>query len=245
LKRARFGFLAFLLAVPSAAGPVTVPFVGCPSDGQVGPDPAPKGEPVPVTLDAKTASRLAFYQSKYDSGVLAPRGWHCANLEGSSGWFTIVAPEPLDPTVLLDPKKHPLTGPAIQISANNGGTSGRFEVAQLIARYFPQRRAFLRSVIAEGIEPASYFPSGAFKTDRLVSQRPNIVEYLTPPRRKGLGTKSRLVPSDLPIHAVAAVIGDADADWAGYVFSVRLPKNQEDLAPIILRWSERTYLETK
>jgi hypothetical protein len=244
--RASIFFAATILLFSSAvAAPVTVPFVGCPSDGQVGPDPAPKGKPVVVSLDAKTASRLAFYQSKYDSGVLAPRGWHCANLEGSSGWFTIVALEPLDPTVLLDPKKHPLQGPAIQISQNYGGTSGRFEVAQLIARYFPQRRAFLHSVIKEGIEPASHFPSGAFKTDRLVSQRPNIVEYLTPAGREGLGTKSRLVPSDLPIHAVAAVIGNADEDWAGYIFSVRLPEDQDDLTPVILGWAKRAYLEAK
>jgi hypothetical protein len=247
LTRSTLLCLCLITALPSTAnaGTATVPFVGCPSDGQVGPDPAPTGKPVPVALDAQTASRLAFYQSKYDNGILAPRGWHCANLEGSNGWILFLASEHLNATALLDPKNHPLKGPAIQFTVRNGGTSGRFEVAQLIARYFPQRRAFLKSVIAEGIEPAGDFPSGPFKADQLVTRRKDLVEYLTPAGRKGLGTKSRLIPSDLPIRSFAAVVGGANDDWAGFTMAVRLPKDMDDLAPVILSWAERRYATGK
>ena len=246
MSLARFLVPAFVFLTGIApAASVTVPFVGCPSDGQMGPQPIPKGKPVPVSLPAAMASRLAFYRSTQWDGVLAPRGWHCAHLYGSNGWFTVVAQEPVTPASFLGTKPKPISGPAIQLSQSDSGTSGRFEVARLIARYFPERRAFLKSVIDEGIEAASDFREGPFQTDILVSRRKDVVEYLTPAGKEGLGTVSRLSPSVLPIHAVAAVGGARDEDWAGYVLAVRLPKDQEDLAPAILDWAAKTYWETK
>ena len=76
--------LVLALASAASAAPVQVPFVGCPSDGQIGPEPAPKGSPKTVQLDPKIAARLAFYQSKYDAGILAPRGWRCIALEADA-----------------------------------------------------------------------------------------------------------------------------------------------------------------
>lgn len=245
LARSIFVGISLFTVWTCAANAVTVPFVGCPADGQTDAIPAPKGKSVTIALDAQAASHLAFYASQDFGGILAPRGWHCATLYGSGGWFVIVAQQPITPVGLLASHPNLLKGPAIQLSLSDGGTSGRFEVAQLIARYFPERRAFLKSVIDERIEPANSFPEGPFKTDILVSRHKDAVEYLTPAGKEGLGTKSRLDPSGLPIHAAAALVGGEDEDWAGYVLAVRLPKEQEDLAPVILRWAAATYWETK
>jgi hypothetical protein len=239
----RLGFLALVLTASASAAPVTVPFIGCPSDGQSGALPIPKTKQIPVSLPPAVAARLAIYGADYDIGVLAPRGWHCAHLYGSNGAFTLVAKEPISPKALLD--HHSVRGPAIQVTMNNGGTSGRFEVARLIARYFPDRHAFLDSVIAEEIEPAADFPRGPFKDDQVVSRRRDFIAVVTPPGREGLGTMSRLTVADLPIHAAASILGGPDDDWIGYVFAVRLPKDQEDLAPAILTWAEHTYLGAK
>lgn len=62
-----------------------VPFVGCKSDGQTGPQKAPNGKPVLLPLPAKFAERLAYYKSEQSAGVLAPRGWYCFGTYGSSG----------------------------------------------------------------------------------------------------------------------------------------------------------------
>jgi len=79
------------------------------------------------------------------------------------------------------------SGPAIQLSVAVGDTSGRFEVAQIIARVFPSHRNFVRDVIAEDIEPASNFPFGPFPKDKLTYKSKELVEYgnTCPNRRTG------------------------------------------------------------
>jgi hypothetical protein len=42
----------------------SVPFVGCASDGQLGPIAAPKGAAKTVGVDAATAAQLAYYQAR-------------------------------------------------------------------------------------------------------------------------------------------------------------------------------------
>ena len=80
------------LAPLAAKAAQTVPFVGCPSDGQQGPVAAPKGQPKAVNVEPAAAARLAWYQARYTGGALAPRGWKCFSLYGSSGTtLTIVA----------------------------------------------------------------------------------------------------------------------------------------------------------
>jgi len=43
---------------------VSVPFVGCPSDGQVGPIEAPSGKDLVVSIGAELAQRLGFLFGK-------------------------------------------------------------------------------------------------------------------------------------------------------------------------------------
>lgn len=235
--------IGFVVAGPAQA--VTVPFVGCPTDSLTAPLPAPKGSPVTVSLDAKTAARLAFYKSQADQGVVGPRGWHCQTFKAPSGWVTVVMPETPDPpTMLRYAKFHPIKGPAIQITHFDGLSAGRLDIAKLIARYFPEHGFFLKLVIASKVKPASEFPSGPYPKDKLITRKPGIVEYLTPAGREGLGTAYRLVPGDLPIRSFAAMVGP-DEELHGYVMAVRLPEDEDDLGPPILSWTERQYAAGK
>jgi hypothetical protein len=67
-----------------------------------------------------------------------------------------------------------------------------------IARVFPAHRAFVRKVIAEGIEPTSDFPFGPYPNDKLTYKNKEMVEYETPAHKDGLGTQSRLQKSYWP-----------------------------------------------
>ncbi|HEY3988350.1 MAG TPA: hypothetical protein VGM02_03560 [Acidobacteriaceae bacterium] len=122
------------------------------------------------------------------------------------------------------------------ISDEDGGTSGRYVVADMIARVFPTHRAFLRKVIDEGIEPASSFPPGPYPKDKLTYKSKEVVEYETPAWTKGLGTQSRLLANGDPIRGVAMLIGETpDLVY----LAVRLPAGMVNLAPVIIQQVER------
>ncbi len=78
-----------------------------------------------------------------------------------------MSPDPIDSKTLLSLDWKGFTGQAVQISVFSGGTSGRFQVAKIVARVFPAYKAFAQNVIAEGIEPASDFPFGPYPSDKL------------------------------------------------------------------------------
>jgi hypothetical protein len=221
----------------SAAAPVRVPFVGCPSDGQLGPQPAePLGRHATTpAFPAAMAAQLAFYGAN-GLGTLAPRGWHCVGLEGSNGTSLIVTPERHNPAEFLS-HAVPLRGPAVQFRVILGGTSGRFEVARVIALAFPRQTAFARRVAAEGLgEP---LPARPYSTDRTVRLLPDTVAYRTPAGRMGLGTVSRLAPGDRPIDGIAILTpesGLADPDFDVGKVDVRLPAAQASLATPILNF---------
>ncbi len=224
--------LAVLALNTSPAAAATVPVVGCPTDGQIGPEPAPKSGTKHVTLDARAASALAYYRNA-DIGVLGPRGWHCLVLEGSNGTTIYVTPERLAANALMFGKKFKgLSGDAIQLSVSLGETSGRFEAAKIMARVFPQNRIFVDKVIAEKMEPASNFVFGPYPTDRLTRRSEAMVEYQTPANSKGLGTDSRLLPNPSPILGMV-FLGEDDSVLS---LSVRLP--QDDLTRAIIRRTE-------
>src|ERR1700761_8891964 len=183
---------AMLMWAPLAAqtenSAVRVPFVGCKSDGQTGPVRAPSGESKVVPITAEMAGRLAYYKAEEGSGVLAPRGWYCFGTYGSNGEVLYVSPNPIGAAdVLSTTKWKGFTGPAIEASFRYGDTSGRFDVARMIARVFPDYRKFLQKVIDEGIEPASSFPSGPYPKDKLTYRSRELVEDQTPPEAEGLG----------------------------------------------------------
>src|SRR5271165_7108068 len=83
--------LADVLPAPArSAEPASqaVPFVSCAGDGQTGPVAATADAgPLPRVPPAQ-ASALAYYAFRA-VGVLAPLGWHCFALYGSSGRFEV------------------------------------------------------------------------------------------------------------------------------------------------------------
>lgn len=244
LRPTVFLFLSVVWAFTTARGTgptVTVPFIGCSADGQLGPMAAPKGKPKDIALPAQIGPQLAWYEYHGEAGqigVLAPRGWNCFATLGSNGMSLYVAPEPLNSEKLLAHRNwQGFKGPAIELSESEGGTSGRFEVAQVIARVFPAHRDFLHNVIAEGFEPASDFPTGPFPTDHLTYKSKELVEFSTPAGHKGLGTMSWLLPSGLPISGMALL--NTGEDLVLLQLSVRLPAKIGYLAPIIVEQAER------
>jgi hypothetical protein len=212
-----------------------VPFVGCNSDGQIGPKKAPAGKSKVVAIAPGLAQQLAYYQAEIGQGVLAPRGWNCFGTYGSSGSSLYVTPEPINAGITFSEKWKGFAGPVVQLSDSIGDTSGRFEVAGIIARVFPAHKAFVTDVVAEGIEPASSFPSGPYPTDKLTYKSDEIVEYVTPADHEGLGTRSRLQASSIPISGVAILTGE---EFSLTHLAVRLPPNLANLAPAILQQVE-------
>jgi hypothetical protein len=219
-----------------AQQPSSVPFAGCKADGQTGSQPTPHKPPLHLHLDSTTANRLAYYEGFDGLAVLGPRDWNCFETYGSNGSTLYVSPTPLNSNQFFDSSWKGFTGPAIQISSMIGDTSGRFAVAAVIARVFPAHRDFVNNVIAEGLRPASDFPFGPYPDDHLSYKSKELVEYLTPPNRRGLGTSSRLLPNQQPIFGVAMLVGE-ELDLIH--LSLRLPPAMEDLAPIIIGEAEQ------
>jgi hypothetical protein len=224
------------VSTATAVVAAAVPFVGCAQDGQTGPTPAPSGPPRAVQMSAPAAARLAFYSASPPNGVLAPRGWSCFGTYGSSGATLYLAPSPIQSNDAMAAAWAAGAGPAIQASWSAGDTSGRFEVAQVIARVFPAHQSFVQSVIGEGIEPASSFPQGPVATDKVTTKSDAVVEYETPANVQGLGTSaSRLTPSADPIDG-AAVLTGATPDLA--FLAARLTADTRDLTPLIVQQFE-------
>ncbi len=196
-----------------------------------GPQPAPSGKSLAAAIPASVAQGLAYYKAEYGPGALAPRGWNCFSIYGSDGSNLYVTPDPIDTTMLSSLDWKGFTGQVVEVSDLDGGTSGRFEVAKVIARVFPAYKTFAQNVIAEGIEPASDFPFGPYPNDKLTYRGKNIVEFDTPPNAQGLGTDSRLQMNASPIDGVAIIAG-ADTDLVQ--LSARVPATDSDLIPAMV-----------
>jgi hypothetical protein len=218
-------------AAPATASvPISVPFVGCPADGQTGPQPAPSGQPITVALVPAMAGKLAYYSATNIGAVLAPAGWHCFAAYGSSGGGLYVAPGPITFNDVNGSGWAAGAGPSVEVSWVAGDTSGRFEVAQAIARLFPTQMAFAQKVIAEDVEPASSFPKGPFLQDQLTRRGDDVVEYETPAGARGLGTTFSQLTSGTAIDGVALLQGPTP----DLVFlAARLPANDQGLVAVI------------
>jgi hypothetical protein len=120
------------------------------------------------------------------------------------------------------------------------GASGRYEIAEIVARVFPAYRAFATSVM-EGIDLP--LPAGRYPKDTLMYRGKTIVEYNTPAQTEGLGNfHSWLGKNDLPIKGAAIIIGDPPNVGDGpdvVLLSVRVPPGLAGLIPVIVAQVER------
>jgi hypothetical protein len=225
---------------------VSVPFVGCKADGQVALE-APKGTTKLVSISAEAAQKLAYYQTEEGFGVLAPRGWNCFGTIGSNGVSLYVSPQPIGPELLFSDKWQGFTGPAIQISGFEGGTSGRYEVARAIARVFPAHMNFVRKVMSDFEEPATYYPQGPYPNDKLTYKNKETVFYQTPANTKGLGTDSALRANGSPIDGLALLVSDEPSfkEPSLIFLAVRLPPDQTNLTPAIIQQVEQEASQAK
>jgi hypothetical protein len=233
----------------AAAQAASVPVVGCPSDGQVGPLPAPEAGLRSISIPKSAARRLALYVTGSGDQLLAPRGWHCFGTYGSNGSSIYVSPDSISTRDFFDTRARwrGLTGYGMQATTGLGGTSGRFTVARLVARLFPKYKGFAKRVIAEGLEPASSFPAGPYSNDKLTYRSNELVEFVTPPGVEGFGTHSWLVANDRPIEGFVVLSGSGgQTDFSTPSIEIntlyvafRLPPGLQPLASIIKRQLEQ------
>jgi hypothetical protein len=206
---------------------VSVPFVGCESDGQAGPADAPTSKPISLQLGVAVARQLAYYESAQGIHVLGPRGWYCFGIYGSSGESLVVSSQPIDSASVFT-----VRGPAIEVSHREGQGSGALEVAEVMARVFPDFKAFATN-IAQGFGmPISF---GPYPKDELTYLGKRVVEYKTPAQTEGLGTHISLKKNGRPIEGVAMLVGQPP-DLV--LLSVRLPPNLRGLTATIIRQVE-------
>lgn len=217
------------------AGKMFVPFVGCKADGQAGPVDAPQIPKHRVELDVKVAQRLGMYEAEVGPSVVGPSGWSCLALYGSGGATLYVTPEPLDD--VFTTKWAGILGPGIAASSIEGGTSGRFTVAQVVARVFPNEKSFALGVIKGYDLPAKDYPFGPFPSDRLKYLNDHTVEYETSPRSEGLGTLvGRFLPNENVIRGVT-ILEKPGFDLRH--LTVRLPQSLNDLTTIVIQQFEK------
>lgn len=213
-----------------------VPFVGCPSDGQAEAVEAPKGVDPVVQINAGSARRFAYYtEGVRATGVLAPRGWHCAGYYGSSGSGLNVTPGPLKGNPVFPDTSD--FGAVVQldyISSDNG--SGSYEMAEVLARIFPNQKAYIRRGADISDPPGDQVPFGPFPNDELVRRSDHLAHYRTPAHLEGLGTMNGLKANGDPIDTVALFREETRQSNANLlILRVRLPRELRDLAPLIIR----------
>ncbi len=221
----------FVLTVPGiAVGHLVrteIPAVPCPADGQAGPEAPPR---LPITIRVSLPPGLgrtiAYYQSPWGSGLLGPRGWQCFETGGSMDSTFYIAP----PGTSLE-SINTYKGPIVVRKVMPGGTSGRFEVAEVSARVFAFVRDFVDRVEAElrSEQPGgeSQFVFSPWPNDTLYYLSSSALAFRTASNVKGLGTLS--VPeSGLPVSGIAFLSGDTDAPDLT-VLAVRLPSAEMPL----------------
>jgi hypothetical protein len=182
------------------------------------------------------AAKLAYYKSEKGIGVLAPRGWHCFGTYGSGGDTLYVTPHPINHATIFSAGPGGSDGPGIEAAYRSGGASGRFAVAEVIARVFPAYRAFATELMRELENPSDSFTFGPYPNDNLLYKSRALVEYRTPAQTEGLGTYSWLTKSSIPIEGAAMLVGD-EPELA--LLSVRLPTPLNGLTATIIRQFER------
>lgn len=158
--------------------PVSIPFVGCPSDGQAGPVEAPNSASISASLSLKMARELAYYSSSSapGAGVLGPRGWHCFGTYGSGGSSLFVSPQSFDAGDISSRSWSGFRGPAMELIGRNGGGSGMSSVAQIVARVFPAYKWYALNYVRDFDQKLAF---GPYPNDLLAYKSDSIAAFTT------------------------------------------------------------------
>ena len=90
--------------------------------------------------------------------------------------------------------------------------------------------------MAEHLDSPADYHFAPFPTDKLIYKNPDLVEFTTPAHADGIGTMSRLTPSDHPIRGLASL--DVAGDMSLERLIVRLPPNLEELSRTLIDFEE-------
>jgi hypothetical protein len=207
-----------------------VPVVGCPVSGMADDEPPPTTPPsTRVLIPQGTAGSLAFFTTDPDArrGVLAPKSWSCHAQSGSDGDILHVVP----PDAVQD-RQGGYRGPMVRRRFVDGSTSGRFEVARVAARLFPQARAFVERVRSENLDGPEPYAFSPWPADRIQRLSGSVVAYSTPGGAQGLGRSGK--PPYGPEETTGVVMYDASGDEPSLVgIDVRLGSRDDLLATAI------------
>jgi hypothetical protein len=118
-----------------------------------------------------------------------------------------------------------------------GGTSGRWGVAEAIARYFPSYRRVIPKLTAGFINP--HWPSGPYPKDRLSYRSKTLVHFVTPSQATGQGSVAfgNWGQSTRAIQGSVMLVKTADGPDVQYV-TIQLPDADRALANVILKQAE-------
>jgi len=126
----------------------------------------------------------------------------------------------------------------VQVVFEYGGTSGRWGVAQAIARVFPAHKKFAMDVKHEWPAGADTIIFGPYPADKLAYKSSSWVRYETPALSDGLGTASfRILKGEWPIYGTAMLLGSAPDLLK---LAVRLDAHDADLISEIITYTEST-----
>lgn len=218
--------VTFAISLTGQTTASSLPFVGCVSYGQRDKTEAPEGTSVVRPFARHDAAELAYYQSD-QIRLVAPKGWNCEGYSDSSGRGMLLSPEPK-----REPRWSNFAGPAIVLNYISGETgSGRLQIAEAASRIFPAFRAWAARNVGEFYTD---LPQRPYPTDHLRYRSSRIVEFETPPGRKGFGNDfSQFVPNDKPTFGVAILMRDPSEHML--VMTIRLPSNLQSLLPLIVK----------
>jgi hypothetical protein len=221
-----FALTLAISAMGQTAAP-SLPFVGCISYGQAEKVEAPKGVSVKRPFSWHDAGSLAYYKSP-EIGLVAPKGWNCEGYSDSSGWGMFLSPEPIKG----EPRWPNFNGPAIDLRHTSGENGfGHSQIAEAVSRAFPNFRKWAVQSM-EGFD--THLPRGPYPTDLLRYRSSRVVEFETPPQRKGLSNDfSRIVPNGKTTFGVAILMGNPPQHLL--VLSIRLPNELQSLLPLIVK----------
>jgi hypothetical protein len=127
-------------------------------------------------------------------------------------------------------------GPVVEVGDSDGSTSGRFDVANVIARVFPAYKAFVTDFVKSEYLRLSMFTFAPFRYDKLTYKSKRMVEFRTPAQTDGLGTHRGLKKNASAIDGVAILVGPRP-DLL--LVSVRLPTGLTKLTSAIVKEVER------